>query len=117
MEEDSSQLDEVVVTALGIKRETRALGYAAQEVKGEEFTEARETNIANSLAGKVAGVQVTNIATGAGGSSRVVIRGNSSISGNDAPLYVIDGVPIDNQNLDPADYAGGVSIMGTEFQV
>ncbi|MDL5512528.1 SusC/RagA family TonB-linked outer membrane protein [Arenibacter sp. M-2] len=107
MEEDSSQLDEVVVTALGIKRETRALGYAAQEVKGEEFTEARETNIANSLAGKVAGVQVTNIATGAGGSSRVVIRGNSSISGNDAPLYVIDGVPIDNQNLDPADYAGG----------
>ncbi|MEQ6120426.1 SusC/RagA family TonB-linked outer membrane protein [Reichenbachiella sp. MALMAid0571] len=107
MELDASQLEEVVVTAFGLKREKKALGYAAQELKGEEFTEAREANIVNSLAGKVAGVQVTNIPNGAGGSSRVVIRGNSSISGNDAPLYVVDGVPIDNQNTDRADYASG----------
>lgn len=100
-------LDEVVVTALGISRQTKSLGYSVQEVEGEELTEARETNVANSLAGKVAGVQVTNIATGAGGSSRVVIRGNSSISGNDAPLYVVDGIPIDNQNLDSPHYASG----------
>lgn len=107
LEEDTSQLDEVVVTAFGLKRQKRAIGYASQELEGEGFTKARETNIVNSLAGKVAGVQVTNIPNGAGGSSRVVIRGNSSISGNDAPLYVVDGVPIDNQTTDRADYASG----------
>ncbi|NOY96063.1 MAG: TonB-dependent receptor plug domain-containing protein, partial [Chlorobi bacterium] len=108
LEQDLTGIDEVVVTAFGISKEAKSLGYSAQQVKGEEFSEARETNIANSLAGRVAGVQVTNIATGAGGSSRVVIRGNSSIAGNDAPLYVVDGIPIDNQNLDPAQYKGGV---------
>ncbi len=108
LEQDLTGIDEVVVTAFGISKEAKSLGYAAQKVKGEEFSEARETNIASSLAGRVAGVQVTNIATGAGGSSRVVIRGNSSIAGNDAPLYVVDGIPIDNQNLDPAQYKGGV---------
>ncbi|WP_422350980.1 SusC/RagA family TonB-linked outer membrane protein [Flagellimonas sp.] len=107
LEEDTNQLDEVVVSALGLKRQKRAIGYATQELEGEGFTKARETNIVNSLAGKVAGVQVTNIPNGAGGSSRVVIRGNSSISGNDAPLYVVDGVPIDNQTTDRADYAAG----------
>lgn len=107
MQEDLNQLSEVVVTALGIEKSKKALGYSAQEIDGDAFSEARETNIASSLAGKVAGVHVSNIATGAGGSSRVVIRGNSSISGNDAPLYVVDGIPIDNQNIDPADYAAG----------
>ncbi|SHJ96675.1 TonB-linked outer membrane protein, SusC/RagA family [Pseudozobellia thermophila] len=107
MQEDLNQLSEVIVTALGIEKSKKALGYSAQEIDGDAFSEARETNIASSLAGKVAGVQVSNIATGAGGSSRVVIRGNSSISGNDAPLYVVDGIPIDNQNIDPADYAAG----------
>ncbi|MEW2923137.1 SusC/RagA family TonB-linked outer membrane protein [Muricauda sp. ANG21] len=107
LEEDTNQLDEVVVTALGLKRQKRAIGYASQELKGEGFTEARESNVVNSLAGKVAGVQVTNIPNGAGGSSRVVIRGNSSISGNDAPLYVVDGVPIDNQTTDRANFANG----------
>ena len=116
LDADLLELEEVVVTAFGLKREKKALGYAAQELQGEGFTEAREANIANSLAGKVAGVQVTNIPNGAGGSSRVVIRGNSSISGNDAPLYVVDGIPIDNQNTDPAtfntggvDYGDGIS--------
>ncbi len=104
---DSRQLSEIVVTAFGIEKEKKALGYATQELDGEGFTEARETNIVNKLAGKVAGVQVTNIPNGAGGSARVVIRGNSSIAGNDAPLYVVDGIPIDNQNTDPAHYASG----------
>ena len=107
MTPDVEQLTEVVVTAFGIEKDKKALGYATQELDGEGFTEARETNIVNKLAGKVAGVQVTNIANGAGGSARVVIRGNSSIAGNDAPLYVVDGIPIDNQNTDSPHYAQG----------
>lgn len=101
------QLDEVVITALGIEREKKALGYSVTEVSGESFTEAREVNIANSLAGKVAGVNVSNVATGPAGSSRVVIRGNSSLTGNNQPLYVIDGIPIDNSNLGNAGMWGG----------
>ena len=101
------QLSEVVVTALGIEREKKALGYSVTEVEGEEFTAAREINIGNALAGKVAGVNVSNVASGPGGSTRVVIRGNSSLSGNNQPLYVVDGIPIDNQNLGSAGMWGG----------
>ncbi|WPP49263.1 SusC/RagA family TonB-linked outer membrane protein [Catalinimonas niigatensis] len=98
MTEDVSQLSEVVVTALGVEREERSLGYAVQEVKGEEFSEARETNVVNSLAGRVAGVQVTGASGNLGGSSRIILRGINSISGNNQPLFVIDGTPIDNSN-------------------
>ena len=101
------QLDEVVVTALGIERDKKALGYSVTEVSGDDFTEARELNVANALAGKVAGVNVSKPATGPGGSSRVVIRGNSSLTGNNQPLYVIDGIPIDNSNLGNAGMWGG----------
>lgn len=100
-------LGEVVVTALGIEREKKALGYSVTEVSGEDFVDAREINIANSLAGKVAGVNVSSTATGPGGSSRIVIRGNSSLTGNNQPLIVIDGVPIDNRNLGAAGMWGG----------
>lgn len=100
-------LDEIVVTALGIERDKKALGYSVTEVSGEDFTEAREINVANSLSGKVAGVNVSSTATGSGGSTRVIIRGNSSISGNNQPLYVVDGVPIDNSNLGSAGMWGG----------
>ena len=100
-------LDEVVVTALGIERDQKAIAYSATEVGGENFSQARETNLIESLAGKVAGVNVASTATGAGGSTRVVIRGNSSISGNNQPLYVVDGVPIDNTNLGSAGMWGG----------
>lgn len=93
--EDSKVLDEVVVTALGIKRDRKSLGYALSEVKGDQLTETRDANIANSLTGKVAGLQVKSAASGAGGSSRIVLRGNSSIDGNNQPLVVVDGVPID----------------------
>ncbi len=100
-------LDEVVVTALGIEREKKAIAYSVTEVDAETFSAAREMNVINSLAGQVAGVNVAQSATGAAGSTRVVIRGNSSISGNNQPLYVVDGVPIDNTNLGSAGMWGG----------
>lgn len=93
----SNQLGEVVVTALGIKRERKKLGYALQDVKGEDLTVARETNVVNQLAGKVAGVTVVGSPSGVGGSSRVTIRGERSVDLNkNQPLYVIDGVPVSN---------------------
>jgi len=100
-------LEEVVVTSLGIAREKKALGYAVTELEGEEFTEARELNIANALTGKVAGVNVSNMATGPAGSSRIIIRGNSSINGQNQPLYVVDGIPMDNRNYGQAGMWGG----------
>ena len=110
MIEDASVLEEVVVTALGIKREEKALGYSVQSIKGEGMTEARESNISNALSGKVAGVQVTGTSGSVGASSRVVLRGNSSITGNNEPLYVVDGVPIDNRSYGNAGSGGGVDL-------
>jgi TonB-linked SusC/RagA family outer membrane protein len=106
LQEDSQALDEVVVTALGIKREKKALGYAMQEVKGDQLIETRDANVANSLAGKVAGVQIRQNGTGVGGSTKILIRGNNSITGNNQPLIVVDGVPIDNFSGETADYWG-----------
>ncbi len=110
LEEDSQLLDEVVVTALGIKRERKALGYGVEEVKGEELTKAKETNVINSLAGKVAGLVVTQTAGGASGSTRVLLRGNTEMTGNNQPLYVIDGVPLDNTNFGSAGREGGYDL-------
>ena len=110
MEEDKTMLSEVVVTALGIKRERKALGYGVSEVKGEELTKAKETNVINSLSGKVAGLVVQNTAGGASGSTRVLLRGNTEISGNNQPLYVIDGVPLDNTNFGSAGTEGGYDL-------
>jgi hypothetical protein len=84
------QMDEVVVTALGIKRQTKALSYAAAEVKGNDIQKVPELNLMNSLQGKIAGVDINMAGTGAAGSSRVTIRGNTSISRDNNPLYVID---------------------------
>ena len=105
-----NELEEVVVTALGIKREEKAIGYSVQSVKGEGLTEARESNISNALSGKVAGVQVTSTSGSVGASSRIVLRGNSSITGNNEPLYVVDGVPIDNRSFGNAGSGGGVDL-------
>ena len=99
LEEDSKMLSEVVVTALGIKRERKALGYGVAEVQGEALTKAKETNVINSMAGRVPGLVVTQTAGGASGSSRVILRGSTEMTGNNQPLYVIDGVPLDNTNL------------------
>lgn len=107
LEESVSGLDEVVVTALGIKREKKALGYSVTELEGKSLVEAREINVADGLQGRVAGVNVSNIASGPAGSSRVIIRGNTSLQGNNQPLYVVDGIPIDNQNLGSAGQWGG----------
>jgi len=96
LETSKSSLNEVVVTALGINRQKKSLGYSVTEVKGEEFTQARENNVANALTGKVAGVNAAGLSTGPGGSSRVTIRGNGTISGDNQPLYVINGMPMDN---------------------
>ena len=104
---DTKSLSEVVVTAFGIEKNKKALTYSTQVVSGKELTEARETNVANSLKGKVAGLHVNASSGGPGGSSYVMIRGNSSLTGSGQPLYVVDGVPIDNQTLDPAQVWGG----------
>ena len=95
--EDSQQLGEVVVVALGIKKERRALGYAVSEVRGEELTKARENNLMNSLAGKVPGLDISLTSGGAGAATSVTIRGVSSLSQSNQPLYVINGVPMENQ--------------------
>ncbi|MDJ1484192.1 SusC/RagA family TonB-linked outer membrane protein, partial [Cytophagaceae bacterium YF14B1] len=93
---DIQSLGEVVVTALGIEKEKKALVYSVSEAKGSEFTQARENNVANALTGKIAGVNATGLSTGPGGSSRVIIRGNGSLTSTSQPLYVINGMPIDN---------------------
>ncbi|HVI44027.1 MAG TPA: SusC/RagA family TonB-linked outer membrane protein [Chitinophaga sp.] len=103
-----NNLTEVVVTALGLKKEQTTLAYSVATVKGEDFTKAREPNVAFSLEGKVAGVNVVKPVSGAMGSSRVVIRGNGSISGNNQPLYVVDGVPLVNNTYGQSSvYYGG----------
>jgi TonB-linked SusC/RagA family outer membrane protein len=101
------QMNEVVVTALGIRKESRRLGYSVTKVAGEEFTKSREINIGNALVGKVAGVNSSSPLTGPGGSSRVTIRGNSSLSFDNQPLYVINGIPMNNDNLGSAGKWGG----------
>ncbi len=108
--DDAEVLKEVVVTALGIKRQARSLGYSTTKVGGEEFTLARDPNVGNALTGKVAGVSVAGNSTGSGGSSRVVIRGNASLTGNNMPLYVVDGVPFDNSNQGSAGTWGGLDM-------
>lgn len=99
--EDTQKLDEVVVTALGMKRDKKALGYAMQELKGDDLLASREPNLANSLSGKVSGLQIVRSSNGVGGSSKIVLRGNSSLTGSNQPLVVVDGTPMDN-------FTGGV---------
>ncbi|MCV9928897.1 TonB-dependent receptor [Flavobacterium sp. LS1R49] len=91
----SNALNEVVVTSLGVKKSKKSLTYATQELKGEELVRVKDANVINTIAGKIAGVAVTKSAGGTGGSTKVVIRGNSSIT-NSQPLYVIDGIPLFN---------------------
>jgi len=110
MQLDAEALEEVVVTALGIKRSEKSIGYAVQDVKGESIAETQEPNLINALNGKVSGAQITNSSGAAGASSRIVLRGASSITGNNEPLFVIDGIPIDNSNQGDADAFGGIDL-------
>lgn len=98
--EASEKLNEVVITALGISREKKSVGYSVQEVDGEELSKAREVNLANSLSGRLAGVQVNSSTGSLGGSARILIRGAASIdNSSNQPLFVVDGVPLDNSNF------------------
>lgn len=107
MQPTVTALEGVIVTALGISREKKSLGYAVQDVSGDEITQARQLNAINSLSGRVAGLQITTGSGNMAGSSRVLIRGVNSISGNNNPLYVIDGVPIDNSDFNTVNTARG----------
>ncbi len=109
-------LAEVVVTALGIEREAKTLGYAITKLDSKEITESSENNFANALAGKVAGVQISSTSGDVGSSTRITIRGVSSLSGNNQPLIVIDGVPIDNSSASNTtiDWGSGLNDINTE---
>lgn len=113
LKDDSKALDEVVVTALGIKRERKSLGYAIQDVKGDAILNSHENNVANALTGKIAGVQITRSSNGPGGSSKIQLRGNNSVTGLNQPLIVVDGVPMDNfTGADNNDYWNPSADMG-----
>ena len=108
----SEQVDEVIVTAMGIRKETKALGYAVQAIDGAELVKVKQPNLVNSLNGKIAGVNVTNSGGGAGTSSQIIIRGSTSLSGDNQPLFIVDGIPIDNSTVS-ADYGAGLSATST----
>lgn len=111
LQQDAVQMDEVVVTALGIEREKQSLGYATQEVSGNQLNETKDSNFTNLLSGKVAGLNVNSNA-GVGSSTRVILRGESSLNFNDnQPLFVVDGVPISNNisNSSSADFGNGAA--------
>ncbi len=116
LKETSEMLDEVVVTALGIKRDKKALGYSVQKVTGDELQVTRDPSVINQLSGKVAGLQISSTNAGSGSSSRIVLRGNNSFLGDNNALIVVDGVPIENSTISNAedawggrDYGNGIS--------
>jgi TonB-linked SusC/RagA family outer membrane protein len=115
---NTRSLEEIVVTALGMAREKRELGYSVQEVKGDQLDQARETNLLSSLSGKIAGVNITGGSNALGGSVRIVIRGQTSLAGDNQPLFVVNGIPIDNSvvgsnqrgmNIDYGNAAGEIN--------
>lgn len=114
---DAEVLDEVVVTALGISRSEKTLGYSATTIKTEEILNARSTNVVNALSGKVAGVQVSSTSSDPGSVSNIVIRGFSSINGDNQPLYVVDGVPLQNSMVSGSGKniaTGGIANVASE---
>ncbi|MFN8361851.1 MAG: SusC/RagA family TonB-linked outer membrane protein [Candidatus Kapaibacterium sp.] len=117
LEEDAMKLNEVVVTAVGLEKEKKAVGYAVQEVGGRELTQSREVNLVQSLSAKAAGVQINSSAGVAGASSNIIIRGASSITGDNSPLFVIDGIPIDNSQTASGNPDNGVNnlLSGVAF--
>ncbi len=112
---DTQTLDEVVVTAMGISREKKALGYAVQDIKADKLTQAANANLAGALQGKVSGMEITPSSGMPGASSQITIRGARSFSGNNAPLYVIDGMPISSSSDVNTDAKNNGSIKGTDF--
>ncbi|WP_136467047.1 SusC/RagA family TonB-linked outer membrane protein [Flagellimonas onchidii] len=107
LSEDAEQLGEVVVTALGIKRQEKTLTYAQQTVGADEITKTRDVNFLNSINGKTAGVEIKKSSSGAGGSTKILLRGNKSLNGDSTPLFVIDGIPLANNRGDQPGMWGG----------
>ena len=117
MEEDQEELSEVIVTALGIKREKKLLGYAVQDLQSEQLNLTGDPSVTSALSGKIAGVEMNTAPTGLGGSTKITIRGNSSLTDNNQPLWIVDGVPFsDNQTSDVSAY-GGYDRGGTVFDI
>lgn len=112
LEEDAISIDELVVTALGISREKKALGYAVQDVKGDELQKVRTSNVVSALSGRVAGVQVAASSGQMGGGAKINVRGNTSLTGNNQPLFVVDGIPISNADYSYGATGGGGYDMG-----
>ena len=110
MKEDAQQLNEVVVTAMGIERKEKSLTYATQQVKGDELMKVQDANFVNALSGKASGVTITPSAGGSGGASKILLRGNKSILGNNSPLIVIDGVPMTNNVNGQTGFDGGSNL-------
>lgn len=113
LKEEKTMLTGVVVTAMGIMRKETSLTYSTQKVKAEDLTKVQDPNVANSLEGKVSGITITPSAGGAGGASKIILRGNKSINGNSSPLIVVDGIPMTNEtrskrgmNGDGFEYSG-----------
>ncbi|WP_375326121.1 SusC/RagA family TonB-linked outer membrane protein [Flagellimonas sp. GZD32] len=115
LQPDSQQLDEVVVTALNITRDEKSLGYSVQKVGGEEISQSTSTNTVSTLSGRTAGVQVVTNGTGPGQSSSVVIRGYSSMQGDNQPLFIVDGIPINNTTDTRTNTLGGASNMNLDY--
>ncbi len=112
LEQDVMSLEGVVVTALGISREKKSLGYAVDNVSGDDLLKARSNNVLGSLSGRVSGVQITTASGQMGGGARLQIRGATSITGNNQPLYVVDGIPLDNSDYSYGATGGGGYDMG-----
>jgi len=112
LESESVEMKEVVVTALGITREKKALGYAVQDVKGDDLAKVRTQNVVSALSGRVAGVQVTSSAGQMGGGAKINVRGNTSLTKNNQPLFVVDGVPLDNSDYSYGATGGGGYDLG-----
>jgi TonB-linked SusC/RagA family outer membrane protein len=117
LKEDAKQLDEVVVTALGIKREKRLLGYSIQELKADELNQTGNASVAGALQGKIAGVQMNISPTGLNGSTKITIRGNSSLSDNNQPLWVIDGIPYGDNSDSSVSLYGGIDRGGAAIDI
>ncbi len=107
MHPEAVQLEQIVVTALGIKRESKALGYSATSVNGDEITQSRDRSVLNSLQGKIAGVDISSSSGAPGASTRILLRGISSLGGSNQPLFVIDGIPVNNSTTGSTSINGG----------
>ncbi|MGP1590698.1 MAG: SusC/RagA family TonB-linked outer membrane protein [Prevotella sp.] len=117
MDVDSKALDEVVVTALGIKRDKKMLGYSVQDIKSDALNTTGDPSVVGALSGKVAGLQMNTASTGLGGSTKITIRGNSSLTDNNQPLWIVDGVPFSDNNTSNASAYGGYDRGGTSLDI